>query len=71
MIDVKTNKVYANEINSIPGSLAFYLWEYNGLTFDKLIDKIISIALSEQNNKNKLLSIFNSSVLDLNNGGAK
>ena len=63
MIDQKLGKVYANEINTIPGSFAFYLWEKSGISFDKLADKLISIAISENEEKNKLLSIFNSSVL--------
>src|SRR5919109_132330 len=37
--------LYLNEINSIPGSLAFYLWEATGLPFDELVDTLITIAL--------------------------
>jgi D-alanine-D-alanine ligase len=37
--------LYLNEINSIPGSLAFYLWEATGLPFDELVDTLIAIAL--------------------------
>jgi D-alanine-D-alanine ligase len=37
--------LYLNEINSIPGSLAFYLWEATGLPFDELVDRLITIAL--------------------------
>jgi D-alanine-D-alanine ligase len=36
--------LYLNEINSIPGSLAFYLWEATGIAFDDLVDKLIAIA---------------------------
>jgi D-alanine-D-alanine ligase len=32
-------------MNSIPGSLAFYLWEATGLPFDELVDTLITIAL--------------------------
>ena len=39
------NVLYLNEVNSIPGSLAFYLWEATGLPFDALVDTLISIAL--------------------------
>ena len=34
-----------NEINTIPGSLSFYLWEYSGINFTALVDKLIEIAL--------------------------
>ena len=37
--------LYLNEMNSIPGSLAFYLWEATGIPFDELVDKLITIAL--------------------------
>jgi len=37
--------LYLNEINSIPGSLAFYLWEATGLPFDTLVDHLIIIAV--------------------------
>jgi D-alanine-D-alanine ligase len=37
--------LYLNEVNSIPGSLAFYLWEATGLPFDALVDTLITIAL--------------------------
>ena len=63
MIDQKSKKVYANEINTIPGSFAFYLWNGLGLDFEKLADRLISIAIEEHNKKQKLISVFNSSVL--------
>jgi D-alanine-D-alanine ligase len=37
--------LYLNEVNPIPGSLAFYLWEATGLPFDELVDTLITIAL--------------------------
>jgi D-alanine-D-alanine ligase len=37
--------LYLNEMNSIPGSLAFYLWEATGLPFDELVDTLITMAL--------------------------
>ena len=38
MIDGATDKVYLNEINTIPGSLSFYLWEPVGVPYTKLLD---------------------------------
>lgn len=37
MIDRETDRVYLNEINTIPGSLAFYLWEPLGLKYTQLL----------------------------------
>lgn len=60
----KTCKVVVNEINSIPGSYSFYLWEPKGLSFRELLDKLIAIAISTSEKKNKLTKTFNSPVLD-------
>jgi D-alanine-D-alanine ligase len=43
--------LYLNEINSIPGSLAFYLWEATGIPFDALVDKLITIALQRHQDR--------------------
>ena len=44
MIDEATNNIYVNEINTIPGSLSFYLWEATGVPFDELVDTLIGVA---------------------------
>lgn len=63
MIDNQTGKIYVNEINTIPGSFAFYLWEKSGVKFDILLDKLIEIAQNEFLNQNLLTTTFNTSVL--------
>jgi D-alanine-D-alanine ligase len=40
----QSEALYLNEINSIPGSLAFYLWEASAIPFDDLVDRLIAIA---------------------------
>ncbi len=59
---VKDDEVYINEINTIPGSLAFYLWK-NKYDFFELLDKLIQIAISRFNRQNKHKYTFTSSVL--------
>lgn len=46
--------VYVNEINTIPGSLSFYLWEAAGVSFDKLIDRIVECGINAAREKSKL-----------------
>ena len=46
------NNVYVNEINTIPGSIAFYLWESCGLSFSSIITKILELAELQQNQRN-------------------
>jgi D-alanine-D-alanine ligase len=43
--------VYVNEINAIPGSLSFYLWEATGVSFPALMDRLISGALKRDRDK--------------------
>jgi len=44
MIDEATDELYFNEINTIPGSFSFYLWEPSGVPFDELVDRLVEIA---------------------------
>ncbi len=45
IIDAEKNCVYFNEINPIPGSLSFYLWEASGVKYEALLDELIRLAL--------------------------
>jgi D-alanine-D-alanine ligase len=55
--------LYLNEINSIPGSLAFYLWEATGIPFDTLVDKLISIALQRHQERERTQFSFEVNLL--------
>lgn len=57
------NKVYVNEINNIPGSLAFYLWQDKGIDFSKLMDELVNIAFIKKDKKDKKVFSFDSNVL--------
>lgn len=73
LIDKKKKKVYINEINSCPGSLAFYLWDAKDKNFTELLDEMINIAKKNYKiEKNKTRS-FKSNILSGFNGlkGAK
>lgn len=73
IIDEAVNKVYVNEINTIPGSLSYYLWEAAGLSFEHLIDRLVKLALKrERNRQNKTLS-FSQNIFAMSGGikGAK
>jgi D-alanine-D-alanine ligase len=55
IIDNDTNKVYVNEINTIPGSLAFYLWEAKGISFDVLCEKLIKLAIKRKQKRDNII----------------
>ena len=73
LIDEKTNKVYINEINSIPGSLAFYLWEAKDLDFTKVLDEMINIGIKDFKKRMSKTHSFESNILAgyAANGGTK
>lgn len=48
IMDEADGKVYVNEINTIPGSLSSYLWEYTGKPFPQVVDKLISLAFARR-----------------------
>jgi D-alanine-D-alanine ligase len=56
-------KVYVNEINTIPGSFAFYLWEPLGIKFDKLIDIMIDESIRIFEDKKKDIIRYDSDIL--------
>ena len=73
LIDTKTDKVYVNEINTIPGALSYYLWEATGKSFEKELDEIIEIAIKRHRDKEKLTFSYDKNILAMQGGtkGAK
>ena len=70
--DTETGELWVNEINTIPGSLSFYLWEAAGLPFDKLLDEMIGLALKRQRDREALTFSYESNILSaVSLGGAK
>ena len=64
ILDSETGEVFLNEINTIPGSLAFYLWEATGTTYPELLDELIRIALRRHRNEDALSFSFETHILD-------
>ncbi|MBO5472539.1 MAG: D-alanine--D-alanine ligase [Lachnospiraceae bacterium] len=72
MIDRDTDQVYVNEINPIPGSLAFYLWEALGKPYEELLDDMVKLALKREREEKSMLTSFDSNILqNANLSGAK
>lgn len=63
LIDSKAKKVYVNEINSIPGSLAFYLWDPKGKDYTELLDDMVSIAIKDYKKRESKTHSFNTNIL--------
>ncbi len=63
MIDTAENKVYLNEINTIPGSLSFYLWKPLGISYTQLLDRMIKLALKRAREESDIVYSFDTNVL--------
>lgn len=73
MIDEEDGAVYVNEINTIPGSLSFYLWEASGIPFDKLMDRLVALAFKRKREQERKTFSYDSNIFALGGGvkGAK
>ena len=63
LMDKETEKVYVNEINTIPGALSYYLWEASGKTFEQELDELIDIALKRHREREKLTFSYDQNIL--------
>ena len=63
LVDEKTKKVYINEINSIPGSLAFYLWDAKDINFTQVLDDMIQIGIKDYKRRISKTHSFESNIL--------
>ncbi|MDL2211459.1 D-alanine--D-alanine ligase [Erysipelotrichaceae bacterium OttesenSCG-928-M19] len=64
LIDKNTREVYLNETNTIPGSLAFYMWESSGMPFSELCDRLIKLAIKRKREEAKNITTFSTNVLE-------
>ena len=72
LMDSKTGEFWINEFNTIPGSLAFYLWEPKGVSYTNLLDRLISLALKRQRSNEEITYSFDTNILSSASfGGAK
>lgn len=59
-----TGETWLMEINTMPGSFSFYLWEASGLPFEALMEELLAIALAEHEARSQLLFSFDSGMLE-------
>lgn len=68
MIDKDTNDIYVNEINTIPGSLSYYLWEETGISFQDLIDKLIALSLKRKRDTDRKTYSYGGNIFAMGGG---
>ena len=71
MIDTETDTVYANEINTIPGSLAFYLWEATGIKYTELLNRLVDLAFKRQRSRQNITYTIDTNILSGVSFGSK
>ena len=65
------NNIFVNEINTIPGSISFYLWEGKGVSFKQLISKIIELAEKQHNQRKENIVSYDIDLLNKMGGSGK
>ena len=68
IIDRKTRDIYVNEINTIPGSLSFYLWEASGISFEQLMDKLVELAIKRKREQGMKTVSYDHNIFNLGGG---
>ena len=68
MVD-NDDQIYLTELNSIPGSLAFYLWQEEEIDFSKECDILIDNAIKRYRHKEKMSFSFDTNILSTFKGG--
>lgn len=63
--------VYINEVNNIPGSLSFYLWEATGIEYKDMLTNIIEQAVNKYYKDQKLVQSLDTNVLKMQKEGSK
>lgn len=68
LYDKKSKELYVNELNSIPGSLSFYLWTPLKKEYPELLDDLINISVKRFKKNLKKTKSFESNILSSYNG---
>ena len=68
LIDQEINKIYVNEINTIPGALSWYLFEASGKKFEDVLEEAIDIAIRRYSDREKLTFSYDQNILALTGG---
>lgn len=64
LVNSNTGQYYFNEINTIPGSFSFYLWEASGISFGQLMHELIRIAVDRHTRKNGRIQSYQTNLLN-------
>jgi len=61
-LEKDTNRIYLNELNSIPGftKISMYpkLWEASGMSYQKLVDRLIELAMERKADRDRTSHVY-------------
>lgn len=63
LLNAASGELYVNELNTIPGSLSFYLFEPAGISFSELVDRLVRLALERKRMQERLTTVYTSNIL--------
>jgi D-alanine-D-alanine ligase len=63
LVQKDTGEVYFNEINTIPGSFSFYLWQEEGMNMNQLMLELIGIAIKKHREKTGRIRSYDTNLL--------
>jgi len=63
-VNPSTDDVYVTELNTIPGSMSYYLWQASDLEYSALIDRLVDIAERRRADQDKLVTQFENNLLE-------
>ncbi len=68
IMDEDNGCIYVNEINTIPGSLSFYLWEASGIPFSELMDRLVRLALKRKREESMKTVSYDQNIFAMGGG---
>lgn len=63
LVNADTTEVYFNEINTIPGSFSFYLWDKSGINITELMVELVNIARKRHQQKTGRVRSYETNLL--------
>lgn len=64
LVNADTHDIYFNEINTIPGSFSFYLWEKSDMPIKALMLELIDIAVKQHREKTGRIRSYETNLLN-------
>ena len=71
MVRPDTEDFWITEINTLPGSLSFYLWEKSDVSFSELINRLINLGFERYKEHQSLMFSYDSDLIEKASSGFK